>query len=215
MAPKRAPPVEDPPSASSSDEEETSSGEEEASDDERRDPTKGSSCVSCQEVQIQTSVAATPEKSTAVKRGNGADRDPKNLKRAKNKNGYDPSKDMNAFFDFIKKSLHFDVSMTQLKDKISSEGSIKANGKKNTNFNGSKTGNVKKLEALKTGLAMDAGEEERMDVEMERDSSVKKVLKFDRNASVGTMDDYVVRSGLDFSHGMKRKRWRRSRGSCI
>ncbi|KAJ6409477.1 hypothetical protein OIU84_009052 [Salix udensis] len=163
-----------------------------------------------------------------------------------------PSKVMNAFFDFIKKSLHFDVSMTQLKDKISrlrkkfenhvkrkkgenkvfskphdqkgfdlskyiwgSEGSIKANGKKNTNFNGSKTGNVKKLEALKTGLAMDAGEEERMDVEMERDSSVKKVLKFDRNASVGTMDDYVVRSGLDFAHGMKRKRWRRSGVSCI
>ncbi|KAJ6671116.1 hypothetical protein OIU85_014934, partial [Salix viminalis] len=95
------------------------------------------------------------------------------------------------------------------------EGSIKAHGKKNTNFNGSKTGNVKKLEALKTGLAMDAGEEERMDAEMERDSSIKKVLKFDRNASVGTMDDYVVRSGLDFAHGMKRKRWRRSRGSCI
>ncbi|KAJ6724606.1 hypothetical protein OIU85_022516 [Salix viminalis] len=183
-------------------------------------------------------VAATPEKSTAVKRGNGADRDPKDLKRAKNKQsdpeksedskkqlfqrlwteddeisllqgiidfiaekGYDPSKDTNAFLDFIKQSLHFDVSMTQLKDKISrlrkkfennvkgkkgdnkvfskphdqkgfdlskyiwgSEGCIKANGKKNTNFNDNKKGNGKKLEALKADLGIDAGEEEGMEV---------------------------------------------------
>lgn len=34
------------------------------------------------------------------------------------KKGFDPIKDMNAFFDFIKKSLHFDVSINQLKDKV-------------------------------------------------------------------------------------------------
>jgi len=232
-------------------------------------------------------VAATPEKSTAVKRGNGADRDSKDLKRAKSKEsepeksedskkqlfqrlwteedeiallqgiidfiaekGYDPSKDMNAFYDFIKRSLHFDVSMTQLKDKISrlrkkfenhvkgkkgeskifskphdqkgfdlskyiwgSEGTIKANGKKNNNSNDSRKGNAKKLEALKAELGMDVGEEERMEVEIERDSSVKKVLKFDGSVSGGKMDDYVVRNGLDFAHGMKKaemeEKWRK------
>ncbi|KAK2642470.1 hypothetical protein Ddye_024233 [Dipteronia dyeriana] len=34
------------------------------------------------------------------------------------KKGVDPSQDMNAFHDFIKKSLHIDVSRTQLVDKI-------------------------------------------------------------------------------------------------
>ncbi|KAJ8761424.1 hypothetical protein K2173_001555 [Erythroxylum novogranatense] len=32
--------------------------------------------------------------------------------------GIDPAKDMNLFYDFIKKSLHFDVTLTQLKDKV-------------------------------------------------------------------------------------------------
>ncbi|KAF9675803.1 hypothetical protein SADUNF_Sadunf09G0071200 [Salix dunnii] len=151
------------------------------------------------------SAAATPEKSTALKRGNGADRDPKDLKRAKNKNekGYEPSKVMSVFFDFIK-SLLFDVSTTQLKDKIS-----RSRMKFENHVKGKKK---RKQEALKTELSMDAGEE-RMEVEMERDSSVKKVLKFDRNASVGTMDDYVVRSGLDSGHGMKKEgmeeKWRK------
>ncbi|KAJ6770246.1 hypothetical protein OIU79_020985 [Salix purpurea] len=231
-------------------------------------------------------VAATPEKSTAVKRGNGADRDPKDLKRAKNKQsdpeksedskkqlfqrlwteddeisllqgiidfidekGFDPLKDTYAFFDFIKQSFHFDVSMAQLKDKVfrlrkkfdnqvkgkkgenkvfskphdqkgfdlskciwGSEGCIKAIGKKNTNFNDNKKRNSKKLEALKADLGIDAGEE-RMEVEMERNSSVKKVLKFDRKASVGTMEDYVARCGLDFAHGVKKEemeeKWRK------
>jgi hypothetical protein len=157
---------------------------------------------------------------------------------------------MNAFYDFIKRSLHFDVSMTQLKDKISrlrkkfenhvkgkkgeskifskphdqkgfdlskyiwgSEGTIKANGKKNNNSNDNRKGNAKKLEALKAELGMDVGEEERMEVEMERDSSVKKVLKFDGSVSGGKMDDYVVRNGLDFAHGMKKaemeEKWRK------
>lgn len=34
------------------------------------------------------------------------------------KKGTDPSKDMTSFHDFIKKSLHFDVSLSQLKDKV-------------------------------------------------------------------------------------------------
>ncbi|KAB5534474.1 hypothetical protein DKX38_017560 [Salix brachista] len=249
-------------------------------------PPKEAAAAVVKKSRSKPAVAATPEKSTAVKRGNGADRDPKDLKRAKNKQsdpeksedskkqlfqrlwteddeisllqgiidfiaekGYDPSKDTNAFLDFIKQSLHFDVSMTQLKDKIfrlrkkfennvkgkkgenkvfskphdqkgfdlskyiwGSEGCIKANGKKNTNFNDNKKGNGKKLEALKADLGIDAGEE-RMEVEMERDSSVKKVLKFDKKASVGTMEDYVVRCGLDFAHGMKKEemeeKWRK------
>ncbi|KAJ8761529.1 hypothetical protein K2173_001664 [Erythroxylum novogranatense] len=32
--------------------------------------------------------------------------------------GIDPAKDMNLFYDFIKKSLHFDVTLTHLKDKV-------------------------------------------------------------------------------------------------
>ncbi|KAJ9136285.1 hypothetical protein P3X46_033377 [Hevea brasiliensis] len=35
------------------------------------------------------------------------------------KKGVDPAKDMSSFYDFIKKSLHFDVSLNQLKDKVS------------------------------------------------------------------------------------------------
>jgi uncharacterized protein YihD (DUF1040 family) len=235
-------------------------------------------------------VAATPEKSTAVKRGNGADRDSKDLKRAKSKEsepeksedskkqlfqrlwteedeiallqgiidfiaekGYDPSKDMNAFYDFIKRSLHFDVSMTQLKDKISrlkkkfenhvkgkkgenktfskphdqkgfdlsksiwgSDGSIKDNGRKNDSGNTSnnnKTGNAKKPEASKPELGMDVGEEDRVEVEMARGSSVKSVLKFDSNVSVERMEDYVVRMGLNFVHGTEKEKmeeeWRK------
>ncbi|OAY24620.1 probable transcription factor At1g11510 [Manihot esculenta] len=34
------------------------------------------------------------------------------------KKGVDPAKDMNSFLDFIKSSLHFDVSLSQLKDKV-------------------------------------------------------------------------------------------------
>ncbi|EEF43961.1 GLABROUS1 enhancer-binding protein-like [Ricinus communis] len=34
------------------------------------------------------------------------------------KKGVDPAKDIISFFDYIKKSLHFDVSLNQLKDKI-------------------------------------------------------------------------------------------------
>ncbi|KAG5235365.1 hypothetical protein OIU77_009048 [Salix suchowensis] len=250
-------------------------------------PPKEAAAAVVKKSRSKPAVAATPEKSTAVKRGNGADRDPKDLKRAKNKQsdpeksedskkqlfqrlwteedeisllqgiidfiaekGYDPSKDTNAFFDFIKQSFHFDVSMNQLKDKISrlrkkfenhvkgkkgenkvfskphdqkgfdlskyiwgSEGCIKANGKKNTNLNDNKKGNSKKLEALKADLGIDVGEEERMEVEMERDSNVKKVLNFDRKASVGTMEDYVVSCGLDFAHGVKKEemeeKWRK------
>ncbi|KAJ6417046.1 hypothetical protein OIU84_002859 [Salix udensis] len=196
-------------------------------------PPKEAAAAVVKKSRSKPAVAATPEKSTAMKRGNGADRDPKDLKRAKNKQsdpeksedskkqlfqrlwteedeisllqgiidfiaekGVDPSKDTNAFFDFIKQSLHFDVPMTQLKDKISrlrkkfenhvkgkkcenkvfskphdqkgfdllkyiwgSEGCIKANGKKNTNFNDNKKRNSKKLEALKADLGIDAGEE--------------------------------------------------------
>ncbi|KAJ6716489.1 STOREKEEPER PROTEIN [Salix koriyanagi] len=116
---------------------------------------------------------------------------------------------MNAFFDFIKNSLHFDVTMTQLKDKISRLR------KKFENHMKGKKRRKQETRGFEDWVGYGCGEEERMDVEMERDSSVKKVLKFDRNASVGTMDDYVVRSGLDLAHGMKRKRWRRSGGSCI
>ncbi|KAJ6292915.1 hypothetical protein OIU78_024988 [Salix suchowensis] len=244
-------------------------------------PPKEAAAAVVKKSRSKPAVAATPEKSTAVKRGNGADRDEKDLKRAKNKqsdpeksedskkqlfqrlwteddeisllqgmidfvaeNGVDPSKDTNAFLDFIKQSLHFDVSISQLKDKISrlrkkfknqvkgkkgenkvfskphdqkgfdlskyiwgSEGCIKA-----TNFNDNKKGNGKKLEELKADLGIDAGEE-RMEVEMENDSIVKKVLKFDRKASVGTMEDYVGRRGLDFMHGVKKEemeeKWRK------
>ncbi|KAJ6417038.1 hypothetical protein OIU84_002852 [Salix udensis] len=244
-------------------------------------PPKEAAAAVVKKSRSKPAVAATPEKSTAVKRGNGADPDAKDLKRAKNKQsdpeksedskkqlfqrlwteddeisllqgiidfiaekGFDPLKDMNAFFDFIKQSLHFDVSMSQLKDKIfrlrkkfknqvkgkkgenkvftkphdqkgfdlskyiwGSEGCIKA-----TNFNDNKKGNGKKLEALKADLGIDAGEE-RMEVEMENDSIVKKVLKFDRKASVGTMEDYVGRCGLDFMHGVKKEemeeKWRK------
>ncbi|KAJ6724607.1 hypothetical protein OIU85_022517 [Salix viminalis] len=244
-------------------------------------PPKEAAAAVVKKSRSKPAVAATPEKSTAVKRGNGADRDAKDLKRAKNKQsdpeksedskkqlfqrlwteddeisllqgiidfvaekGVDPLKDTNAFFDFIKQSLHFDVSMSQLKDKIcrlrkkfknqvkgkkgenkvftkphdqkgfdlskyiwGSEGCIKA-----TNFNDNKKGNGKKLEALKADLGIDAGEE-RMEVEMENDSIVKKVLKFDRKASVGTMEDYVGRCGLDFMHGVKKEemeeKWRK------
>ncbi|KDP45631.1 hypothetical protein JCGZ_17238 [Jatropha curcas] len=35
------------------------------------------------------------------------------------KKGVDPAKDMTSFFEYIKKSLHFDVSLSQLKDKVS------------------------------------------------------------------------------------------------
>ncbi|KAJ6302593.1 hypothetical protein OIU77_016649 [Salix suchowensis] len=137
------------------------------------------------------------------------------------KKGYDPSKDMNAFYDFIKKSLHFDVSMTQLKDKISSiwgsEGSIKANGSKyesgNTLNNNNKTGNGKQLEASNPELGMDVREEDRVEVEMGRGSSVKSVLKFDSSVSVGRMEDYVVRMGLNFVHGTEKEKmeeeWRK------
>ncbi|KAJ6292906.1 hypothetical protein OIU78_024979 [Salix suchowensis] len=119
-------------------------------------PPKEAAAAVVKKSRSKPAVAATPEKSTAVKRGNGADRDEKDLKRAKNKqsdpeksedskkqlfqrlwteddeisllqgmidfvaeNGVDPSKDTNAFLDFIKQSLHFDVSISQLKDKIS------------------------------------------------------------------------------------------------
>ncbi|KAB5520675.1 hypothetical protein DKX38_024994 [Salix brachista] len=170
------------------------------------------------------------------------------------KKGHDPSKDMNAFYDFIKKSLHFDVSMTQLKDKISrlkkkfenhvkgkkgenktfskphdqkgfdlsksiwgSEGSIKANGSKyesgNTLNNNNKTGNGKQLEASNPELGMDVREEDRVEVEMGRGSSVKSVLKFDSSVSVGRMEDYVVRMGLNFVHGTEKEKmeeeWRK------
>ncbi|KAJ6724605.1 hypothetical protein OIU85_022515 [Salix viminalis] len=249
-------------------------------------PPKEAAAAVVKKSRSKPAVAATPEKSTAVKRGNGADRDAKDLKRAKNKqsdpeksedskkqlfqrlwteddeisllqgmidfvaeNGVDPSKDTSAFLDFIKQSVHFDVSISQLKDKISrlkkkfennvkgkkgenkvfsklhdqkgfdlskyiwgSEGCIKADGKKNTSFNENKKGSSKKLEALKADLGIDAGEE-RMEVQMERDSTVKKVLKFDRKASVGTIEDYVVRCGLDFVHGVKKEemeeKWRK------
>uniref|UniRef100_A0A6N2KMB6 Glabrous enhancer-binding protein-like DBD domain-containing protein n=1 Tax=Salix viminalis TaxID=40686 RepID=A0A6N2KMB6_SALVM len=170
------------------------------------------------------------------------------------KKGYDPSKDMNAFYDFIKKSLHFDVSMTQLKDKISrlkkkfenhvkgktgenktfskphdqkgfdlsksiwgSEGSIKANGRKyesgNTLNNNNKTGNGKQLEASNPELGMDVREEDRVEVEMGRGSSVKSVLMFDSSVSVGRMEDYIVRMGLNFVHGTEKEKmeeeWRK------
>ncbi|KAF9665934.1 hypothetical protein SADUNF_Sadunf16G0176800 [Salix dunnii] len=169
------------------------------------------------------------------------------------KKGYDPSKDMNAFYDFIKKSLHFDVSMTQLKDKISrlkkkfenhvkgkkgenksfskphdqkgfdlsksiwgSEGSIKANGRKyesGKTLNNNRTGNGKKLEASNPELGMDVREEDRVEVEMGRGSSVKSVLKFDSSVSVGSMEDYVLRMGLNFMHGTEKEKmeeeWRK------
>ncbi|KAJ6751132.1 hypothetical protein OIU85_001633 [Salix viminalis] len=142
------------------------------------------------------------------------------------KKGYDPSKDMNAFYDFIKKSLHFDVSMTQLKDKISRlkkkfenhvKGSIKANGRKyesgNTLNNNNKTANGKQLEASNPELGMDVREEDRVEVEMGRGSSVKSVLKFDSGVSVGRMEDYIVRMGLNFVHGTEKEKmeeeWRK------
>ncbi|KAF9663371.1 hypothetical protein SADUNF_Sadunf17G0042900 [Salix dunnii] len=178
-------------------------------------PPEEAAAAVAKKSRSKPAVAATPEKSTAVKRGNGSDRDPKDLKRAKNKES-DPEKSEDSKKTALSKSLHFEVSMTQLKYKISRsrkkfENHVKgkrrrkqANGKKNTKFNDNQKGNGKKLEALKTDLCIYAGEE-RMEDEMERDSSVKKVLKFDRKASVGTMDDYVVRSGLDFVHGMKKE----------
>uniref|UniRef100_A0A2C9U4F8 Glabrous enhancer-binding protein-like DBD domain-containing protein n=1 Tax=Manihot esculenta TaxID=3983 RepID=A0A2C9U4F8_MANES len=47
--------------------------------------------------------------------------------------GVDHAKDMNSFFDFIKSSLHFDVSLNQLKDKVlrlkKSLRNMKAKGK--------------------------------------------------------------------------------------
>jgi hypothetical protein len=250
-------------------------------------PPKAASAAS-KKPRSKPATAATPEKTTALKRGNETHRE--DSKRAKNKEpepekpedskkqlfqrlwteddeiallrgiidftakkGYDPSKDMNAFYDFIKKSLHFDVSMTQLKDKISrlkkkfenhvkgkkgenkifskphdqkgfdlsksiwgSDGSIKANGRKNDSGNTSnnnKTGNAKKPEASKPELGMDVGEEDRVEVEMGRGSSVKSVLKFDSDVSVERMEDYVVRMGLNFVHGTEKEKmeeeWRK------
>ncbi|XP_011030341.1 PREDICTED: mediator-associated protein 1-like [Populus euphratica] len=250
-------------------------------------PPKAASAAS-KKPRSKPATAATPEKTTALKRVNETDRE--DSKRAKHKEpepekpedskkqlfqrlwteddeiallrgiidftakkGCDPSKDMNAFYDFIKKSLHFDVSMTQLKDKISrlkkkfenhvkgkkgenktfskphdqkgfdlsksiwgSDGSIKANGRKNDSGNTSnnnKTGNAKKLEASKSELGMDVGEEDRVEVDMGRGSSVKRVLKFDSSVSVERMEDYVVRMGLNFVHGTEKEKmeeeWRK------
>uniref|UniRef100_A0A6N2NIJ5 Glabrous enhancer-binding protein-like DBD domain-containing protein n=1 Tax=Salix viminalis TaxID=40686 RepID=A0A6N2NIJ5_SALVM len=169
------------------------------------------------------------------------------------KKGYDPSKDMNAFYDFIKKSLHFDVSMTQLKDKISrlkkkfenhvkgktgenktfskphdqkgfdlsksiwaAKGVLKLMGRNesgNTLNNNNKTGNGKQLEASNPELGMDVREEDRVEVEMGRGSSVKSVLKFDSSVSAGRMEDYIVRMGLNFVHGTEKEKmeeeWRK------
>ncbi|KAJ6417047.1 hypothetical protein OIU84_002859 [Salix udensis] len=213
-------------------------------------PPKEAAAAVVKKSRSKPAVAATPEKSTAMKRGNGADRDPKDLKRAKNKQsdpeksedskkqlfqrlwteedeisllqgiidfiaekGVDPSKDTNAFFDFIKQSLHFDVPMTQLKDKISRlrkkfENHVK--GKKCENKVFSKPHDQKGFDLLKYIWGSEGRE---MEVETERDSTVTKVLKFDRKASVGTIEDYVVRCGLDFADGVKKEemeeKWRK------
>uniref|UniRef100_A0A6N2MZW5 Uncharacterized protein n=1 Tax=Salix viminalis TaxID=40686 RepID=A0A6N2MZW5_SALVM len=223
MARKPAPPLKNPPSASSSEEEETSSGEEEASDDERSQPSppqhhrtrnstpkkpepttpqseselesesgsdsesepepgqsvkpitskpmeeippKEAAAAVVKKSRSKPAVAATPEKSTAVKRGNGADRDAKDLKRAKNKQS-DPEKSEDSKKQLFQRLWTEDDEISLLQDLAKKKFKNQVKGKK-----------------AKT-----------------------------RKASVGTMEDYVGRCGLDFMHGVKKEemeeKWRK------
>ncbi|KAF2299853.1 hypothetical protein GH714_004831 [Hevea brasiliensis] len=149
------------------------------------------------------------------------------------KKGVDPAKDMSSFYDFIKKSLHFDVSLSQLKDKVwrlkkkfenhiwGSEATsgggvdlgVKSNGKAKGAINSLRG---KSLAALKAELGVDVEKEtekvDKMEVELDRHSGLKQTVQFDKSASVGGMEEYVVKRGLDMLEGSKKaemeEKWR-------
>ncbi|KAF2299862.1 hypothetical protein GH714_004938 [Hevea brasiliensis] len=175
------------------------------------------------------------------------------------KKGVDPAKDMTSFYDFIKKSLHFDVSLSQLKDKVwrlkkkfenhvskgkkgeektfskahdqksfdlskkiwGSEATsgggvdlgVKSNGKAKGAINSLRG---KSLAALKAELGVDVEKEtekvDKMEVELDRHSGLKQTVQFDKSASVGGMEEYVVKKGLDMLEGAKKaemeEKWR-------
>ncbi|KAJ9169004.1 hypothetical protein P3X46_020475 [Hevea brasiliensis] len=176
------------------------------------------------------------------------------------KKGVDPAKDMASFYDFIKKSLHFDVSLNQLKDKVwrlkkkfenhvskgkkgedktfskahdqksfdlskkiwGSEATsgggvdlgVKSNGKAKKSAINSLRG--KSLATLKAELGVDVEKEtekvDKMEVELDGHSGLKQIVQFDKSVSVGGMQEYVVKRGLDMLEGAKKaemeEKWR-------
>ncbi|XP_065881808.1 GLABROUS1 enhancer-binding protein-like [Euphorbia lathyris] len=160
------------------------------------------------------------------------------------KKGFDPAKDMNAFYDFIKKSLHFDVALTQLKDKVwrlkkkfenhakkGKNGEDKTFSKPHdqTTFDLSKKiwgsegiyGRSKSStpmsvapSKIESSVVMEEGEKaERMETEMETHVGSKETAKFDRGVDVASMEDYVIKRGLDMVEGAKKsemeEKWRK------
>ncbi|XP_065847702.1 GLABROUS1 enhancer-binding protein-like [Euphorbia lathyris] len=152
----------------------------------------------------------------------------------------DPCKEMSAYYDFIKKSLHFDVALSQLKDKIwklrkKFENHARKGEKGGKTFPkphdqkifdlskkiwGSEgiCGRSKSSAPSKTesGVGVEEGEKaEKMETAAEMENHVvsKEIPKFDRGMGVATMEDYVIKQGLDMVEGLQKsemeEKWRK------
>ncbi|WCJ34900.1 DNA-binding storekeeper protein-related transcriptional regulator [Euphorbia peplus] len=147
------------------------------------------------------------------------------------KKGIDPAKDMNAFYDYIKNSLHFDVALSQLKDKVwrlkkkfenhTSKGA-KGEDKKFSKphdqnlFDLSKKiwgsggicGKSKSLAPPKNDsvIRVEGEKANKMETEVENHVGTKVAVELDRGVGVGlsSMEDYVIKRGLDMVDEVKK-----------
>ncbi|XP_065876357.1 GLABROUS1 enhancer-binding protein-like [Euphorbia lathyris] len=157
------------------------------------------------------------------------------------KKGVEPGKEMSAYYDFIKKSLHFDVALSQLKDKVwklrkkfenharkgeKGEGKTFPKPHDQKIFDLSKKiwgsegicGRSKSSAPSKTesGVGVEEGEKaEKMETAAEMENHVvsKEIPKFDRGMGVATMEEYVIKQGLDMVEGSQKsemeEKWRK------
>ncbi|XP_065881898.1 GLABROUS1 enhancer-binding protein-like [Euphorbia lathyris] len=149
------------------------------------------------------------------------------------KKGIDPAKDMNAYYDFIKKSLHFDVALTQLKDKVwRLKKKFENHAKKGKNgedktfskphdqttfdlskkiwgsegiYGRSKSSTPMSVAPLKieSSVVMEEGEKAEK-METEMENHVGSKETAKFDRGVASMKDYVIKRGLDMAEGAKK-----------
>lgn len=124
------------------------------------------------------------------------------------KKGTDPTKDLNAFFDFIKISVHFDFSLNQLKDKVSRlkrkfENHVsKGKHGEDKTFSRVHDQNLFDLSKKIWGSEGLCGKSKSLAPDSEETKKVKKMemenqVKYDKDVTRATMEDNVVKRGLD------------------
>ncbi|WCJ34899.1 DNA-binding storekeeper protein-related transcriptional regulator [Euphorbia peplus] len=156
------------------------------------------------------------------------------------KKGVDPAKDMTAYYDFIKNSLHFDVALSQLKDKFwkmrkkfenhaskGGKGEDKTFSKphdqkifdlsKKLWGSGGICGRSKSSTPLKidSSVVIEEGEKAEKGTEKENHVGSKETPMFDKCMGIGAMEDYVINRGLEVVEGPKKsemeEKWRKLR----